>query len=156
MHIVTKSIGQAIMDENWFAALYMSLTLPGVCGSIEYSVDDESKKYARWFDENLGAKYKGLLSGGDCFLLQQACLCKDLSHQHLTAIERFQFVFPKNNSTLSSHMSMIDGILQLEIDKFCNDMVASFERWMDKVNDSIQVQRKLEHLTEVTLKLVKL
>ena len=59
------SIDSSILNENWYSALLGALTLPDICGAIEYPKLKELKengivinRYTKWFDEFVGEDYK--------------------------------------------------------------------------------------------------
>ena len=60
-----NSIEASIASQNWYAALITALTLPDICGSIEYPGFKGKwveriyiNRYTKWFDEFLGEDYK--------------------------------------------------------------------------------------------------
>jgi hypothetical protein len=55
-HLV-ESVIQAVTDGNWYAALTVALTLPDICGKLESPQDSSTRRYVRWFNENLAPKY---------------------------------------------------------------------------------------------------
>lgn len=51
------SIRQSIESSNWFSALFISLAMPDICGSLETPDEKNGVRYRRWFNENLKWKY---------------------------------------------------------------------------------------------------
>ncbi|OGK44080.1 hypothetical protein A2957_01300 [Candidatus Roizmanbacteria bacterium RIFCSPLOWO2_01_FULL_38_11] len=72
MRRIIDSVYNAIENENWYAALFVSLSFPDICAALE-SGETSGKKYADWFEKNL-SQYKGFLSGNDCYALRCALL----------------------------------------------------------------------------------
>ncbi len=65
MLALCDSIDLAISNENWYAALLAALTLPDICGAIEYPQFKKVKtngiitnRYTKWFDDFVGEDYK--------------------------------------------------------------------------------------------------
>ena len=74
MENIIKSIEKSLRDKNWYSALILSLVLPDICGKFEDAGKSSSQRYPEWFDKYLGEKYKGDLSGKDCYALRCAFL----------------------------------------------------------------------------------
>ena len=72
MKDILDSISKAIENENWYAALFNTMTLPDICVSLEHG-KTTGNQYAAWFDENL-PQYNKILSGSDCYALRCALL----------------------------------------------------------------------------------
>jgi len=153
MHIVTNSILKSLDSENWFAALFISLALPGLCGDIEFSSANELEKYKKWFDTNLHSDYRGLINGEDCFYLQQALFFKQIEPVHREIVGRFHFLLPENFNNQYVHKSIVEGVLQLHLKQFCIDVTKAFERWIDKINLTNDTKKKLESLSQVPFNL---
>tara|TARA_B110000091_G_C13628582_1_gene396125 strand:- start:94 stop:558 length:465 start_codon:yes stop_codon:yes gene_type:complete len=153
MHIVTSSILKSLESENWFAALFISLSLPGLCGDIEFTSGNDLENYSKWFDDNLSIDYNGLILGKDCFYLQQALFFKQTDIMHREIIERFHFILPEDSTQKYAHKSLVDGVLQLHLHQFCIDITKGFERWIVKINNTAETQKKLESLSKVPFNL---
>jgi hypothetical protein len=54
------SVYLSLQTRNWYGALSLSLTLPDICGKIEYPQYEKKsqKRYISWFDNYVGEKYK--------------------------------------------------------------------------------------------------
>ncbi|SWF03469.1 Uncharacterised protein [Klebsiella pneumoniae] len=58
MQRFVDSIRKAVKDENWFAAIFMALAMPDVCGNLEDPGEgDVGRKYRKWFNQYLKSKY---------------------------------------------------------------------------------------------------
>ena len=93
MKNIIDSIYKALENENWSAALFVSLTLPDICVALQYG-KTSGKKYSDWFENNL-SQYKGFLSGNDCYALRCALLHQgknDVTDQKMNEVLEF-YVF---------------------------------------------------------------
>lgn len=55
----TESLKKSLDDKNWYAALFIALSLPDICGKIDNPGEKSSqKRYAAWFKEYIEHKYK--------------------------------------------------------------------------------------------------
>ena len=128
--------------------------MPGVCGSFSDTEDSDQKKYSMWFDKYLGHEYKDLLHGEDCFILQQACLFRMVSVEKLIIAEKYRFVLP--DKSLVKHKVYMGGVLQLDINAFCQDMCKAFEIWLEDIQQEANKQHYLEQLSQTSAKVLNL
>ena len=131
------SVEKALADCNWYSALYMSLTLPDVCSSLE-SDDGKTngKKFAAWFDTYLKPTYTRTLvgeahvfmAGDDCYVLRCSMLHQglaDVGHQKAKGVlDKFYFTI------LPQHRIRVDTVLHLNVKTFCEEMVAAVRHWV--------------------------
>jgi hypothetical protein len=136
----TAAIRKSLESQNWYAALYMSMTLPDICARLE---SDDGKtnanRYMAWFEKYLADNYKReigpdrhlhvFLSGADCYALRCAILHEgitDITTQRCRdAVERFHF------TVVGAHCNQFNFVLQLDVPTFCNDVCRAAERWID-------------------------
>ena len=53
-----SSVRASISSQNWFSALFMALTMPDICGALEYGSNiPVGTRYSRWFDNYLKTVY---------------------------------------------------------------------------------------------------
>ncbi len=56
-----SSIRKAVEDENWFAALFLSLAVPDICGALQNPPTgrrgEVGERYRNWFNKYLKTKY---------------------------------------------------------------------------------------------------
>lgn len=52
-----NSITKSLAAENWFAALFMTLALPDICGALEEPDRPVGERYKDWFNRFLKLKY---------------------------------------------------------------------------------------------------
>ncbi|ENX4469936.1 hypothetical protein ACFO72_000806 [Enterobacter roggenkampii] len=57
MERFTLAIRKAIEQENWFAALFIGLAMPDICGALEAPGAKPGERYRKWFDGYLKKKY---------------------------------------------------------------------------------------------------
>ncbi|MDP2816041.1 MAG: hypothetical protein Q8O19_05120 [Rectinemataceae bacterium] len=140
MERFTSAIRKSLESQNWYAALYMSITLPDICARLE---SDDGKtngdRYIRWFDKYLADNYRHevgsdrqlhvFLSGADCYALRCAILHEgstDITTQRRRdVLDRFHF------TVVGCHCNQIHSVLQLDVPAFCSDVCRAAERWED-------------------------
>lgn len=98
MEKILQSIEYALQNENWYAAITVALIIPDICGKFEDSKKSSSKRYPEWFEKHLSQKYKGYLSGNDCYALRCSFLHEgsdEITHQRVREVLDY-FVFTSN------------------------------------------------------------
>ena len=96
----TDSIRKAVEDKNWFAALFLALCMPDICGAIETPNDRNGVRYTRWFNENL-ATYTQMLSAKDVWYFRCSCLHQGIDADARMTFKRIHFITPlPNNNTV--------------------------------------------------------
>ena len=94
-----------------------------------------------------------MVSGKDCFYLQQALFFKQIEPMHREIVTRFHFILLENSKHQHTHKSLVEGVLQLHLNQFCIDVTRAFERWIEKINSTSETMKKLESLSKVPFNL---
>ena len=150
----TDAVERALQAGNWYGALSIALTLPDVCGRLETPSDGVGKRYIRWFEKYVQAKYTRdfmgeihiFLSGSDCYALRCSYLHEgsgDVSGQRARqALDRFHFTSPPAVGG-SIHRVQNGRALMLQVDEFCRDIVEGVVSWEKAVvTNPCVLQRK--------------
>jgi len=154
MQAIVDSVYKALENENWYAALFVSLTLPDICVSLEQG-KTTGEKYANWIEENL-SQYRGFLSGNDCYALRCALLHSgkdDISDQKKREVlEQYVFLTDGAHCNLFKDC-FFDGekktFLQLNVQRFCMDMCSAVEKWLALVSTSTEICKRIKDTIEV-------
>ena len=135
----TTAIRQSLENKNWYAALYLSLTLPDICARLE---SDNGKtngaKFVAWFDQYLADSYRRqvgrnpvphvFLSGNDCYALRCSMLHEggtDITTQQCREVlDKFHFTVVGG-----VHCIQVNSVLHLDVPTFCEDVCNATERW---------------------------
>ncbi|WP_018394534.1 hypothetical protein [Bacillus sp. 37MA] len=159
----TDAIRQSLEAQNWTAALAVALTLPDICGRLEYPNDSSSKRYSKWFDDYMKEEYSmghledatTFITGRDAYALRCSFLHggeTNISQQRIQEVlQEFIFMAPKidNGKYFGSHCIEINGRLVLRIDEFCNDFCVATEKWAEKHCDNKSIQEKVAYMIEI-------
>lgn len=156
MQDIVDSIRNALLQKNWYAALFVTLTLPDICVALEYGKTSR-EKYSEWFEGNL-PQYKGFLSGDDCYALRCATLHEgkdNISQQRIRdVLDHFIFSISSNHKNLFKDIVINSGskesFLQLNVARFCTEMCDAVSQWIvsmqnnknitNRVNESIVIR----------------
>lgn len=148
MKEIINSVQKAITNKNWYAALFVSLTLPDICGKIEDPNKNLPNRYVEWFKQYM-PQYQGFLSGEDCYALRCALLHEgkdDISEQKKQVLEHFVFL------TSGSHRNLVGGkdpFLQLNVQKFCEEICAGVQSWMANITSNADALVRLNQTIEI-------
>ena len=151
---IIKSVYSSLEQKNYYGALFMSLTLPDICAALKDG-KTSGNKYASWFNANL-SKYKGYLSGNDCYALRCALLHQgtdDITSQRVhEVLEHFVFLTDGAHKILVKD-GVIDGkkdsFLQLNVQEFCKDICIAVEKWLESVKEDVEIQERLKDTIEI-------
>lgn len=141
----TSAVRQSLENKNWYAALYLSLTLPDICARLE---SDDGKtnrvKFVAWFEKYLADRYRSeigcnpiphvFLNGNDCYALRCSMLHEggtDITTQQCRAVlDKFHF------TVVGAHCNQFNSSLQLDVPTFCKDVCDAVERWYSNFKQS--------------------
>ena len=139
---------EAALDANlYYLALFAALTVPDICGAIE-STDGLStgKKYIQWFEKHIAPQYTSgdtkFLTGEDCYNFRCSLLHQGTSQHPKSSYSRVVFVEPKAGAPVF-HCNIIDDALNIDVSRFCRDLVTAAIEWMADFHDEAQFQRNL-------------
>lgn len=151
MRVYLASLQQCIDAKIWPAAVCLALTLPEMAGAVESPELEVQQRYAKWFDQWVGEKYRTsllsgtrrFLSGPDCYALKCAVLYQDVDAQSFSSdargyiLNRYCFT-----SKPEDHCIHKGGVLQLAMGSFCQDVLTGCEAWLSAAeNDPRKVMR---------------
>ncbi|MFJ2491355.1 hypothetical protein ACIOV9_07400 [Pseudomonas iridis] len=158
MERFTGAILKSVEVGNLYGALFMSLTMPDICARLSSENDKTNgKKYASWFNEFMGPKYSIFrprtgqtdifMSGDACYALRCAMLHQgeaDLTRQYVKSV-----LTSIHFTTKSTHLNLVEGVLQLDVGVFCRDMCESVNDWFKKFKLLESSPEKLESLITI-------
>jgi len=161
MKQLIDSVESSLKERNWPAALNSTLTLPDIAGKISYPITASGKRYADWFDEYVGAKYKSevgaghnvhtFLSGKDCYALRCSLLHEGSSNikeqSAKDVLDDFMFVAPPKSGSV--HCNQFNQKLQLQVDIFCNDILRGLKQWIKDIDKDPVKQSNLRNLMKI-------
>ena len=147
-----NAIESALGSGNWFAALFIALCIPDICGYLETPEDGKRARYERWFDRYMLPRYtRDLFFGPHVFLSASDCYALRCSLLHTGSdsiveqcardvLTQFQFVAPSRNLL---HCNQSGGLLQLQIDFFCAEIVAGIRQWLLDVQGNPDISARI-------------
>src|SRR5262245_22673003 len=153
----TDAIDKAVTDKNWLAAAALALTMPDICGRMEYPEQGSEKRYKAWWDKYMLENYRGSLTSADAYALRCAYVHEGggniLNQRARQALSQFHFVVPNLERGLGIHNVQVDRVdgqfLILQVDRFCRDIIDGVSRWSNDVASNQAVQQRLQSLLEI-------
>lgn len=149
MYQFTNAIRQSVKDANWFAGLFLALCMPDICSALETPALKVGVRYQRWFSDNLGEQYAPMFSAADCYFFRCSCLHQGLDTDDRLSYERIHFIIPPpRNSTV--HRNLINNVLQMQIDVFCNDIAEAVDCWYEtRAKNCPDIRARIEGIIKI-------
>jgi hypothetical protein len=126
-------IQKALDAKAYYLALMGTLALPDLCAAMEHADGITSpERYETWFNTRVGAKYKGELTGEQCYQFRCSMLHDAAKSPHRYAQERIVFMIP--GADLTGRRTMrANRVVYLNLDMFCHDVVIAVAGWLKVV-----------------------
>jgi hypothetical protein len=163
MDELLEALERSTSSENWYGALFVALSLPDICGKIDYPKDGSKKRYAAWFEKYILPRYtyrlgleqgeRVFLTGNDCYALRCAFLHEgsdDTSRQRAReAVDKFHFIVAPKGLTI--HCNMINTGLKLQVDIFCKDIADGVRKWVEEIVSDKQKVQSIQTLLRIQM-----
>lgn len=148
MRRFSDAVKKAVADQNWFAALFVSLALPDICGSLDDPTTKVGERYVNWFKRYLAPRYGKMFSAEDCYYFRCACLHQGLETHEKSRNDGIRFIPPPPRGNIV-HLNLLNNVLQMQIDMFCLDMSDAVEKWAVDVAGNDEIQGPIGQLIQV-------
>jgi len=173
----TDSIRHSLQEKNWFAALFMALSLPDICGKVENPKSGNGERYRNWFNENL----KGLSGPENVYESVKRStpgLAAELRPEEiefykskkLDAFFTAEFCWALRNAMLHeasdittkgkvhltptmSSFNRFDDELQIGVPFLCEEICKAVEKWEQKVRQIPEVANRIDERSKITTEL---
>ncbi|WP_026694254.1 hypothetical protein [Peribacillus kribbensis] len=112
-------------------ALGMALCIPDLCAALESKNGRTNGiKYQAWYDKYVDGKM--YLTASDCYHIRCSFLHQGSPEQKPSI--KILFIVPSGDS--QTHDQIMNGALHVDINIFCQVMIAAGQRWLLEVKDS--------------------
>lgn len=156
------SIIKSLESKNWYAALFIALVMPDICGALENPDERPGVRYVNWYNKYMLPKYSStmgplqelhvFLPGDDCYALRCSLLHQgtgDIGKQKIsTILESVRFNEPSNKGG-GMHRNQYKNVLQLRVDAFCNEVIDATHKWLSDVQGNASIQARIQSLLEI-------
>ncbi len=127
------AIEKSIENENYYSAVFLTLMLPSICGALES--DDGRDSGARYIDWYKKYVTNLAMSGDDCYLLRCSLLHQASTIHPASTFQRVIFTYPiPSGNTL--HNNVMNDALNLDIPRFCTEIIAGARQWLKDVSSN--------------------
>lgn len=133
MRDLISQIRKGLDNNMYYLSLYVSLTLPDICGAIE-SINGEASgdKYKKWFNDYVAQKYIDNFDGEDCYYFRCSLLHQGSSQHRKSKYKRVIFVEPTLSNGNIFHNNILEDALNIDVKIFCEDIINGVEAWLVK------------------------
>lgn len=147
MNDLLDQIDRATAGGLYYVALLSALALPDMAAALE---DPDGRtdgvRYAGWFDANAADRFRGMLSGVECYRFR-CSLLHEGSTSHPAGLARVLFVEP-GASLHVFHLNVMfqgdDKALNVDVRIFCDDLVGATREWFAANERAEPVRTNLE------------
>jgi hypothetical protein len=157
MDDLIDSIRGSIAEKNSFAALFVAVCIPDICGKIQSA--SSNRHYSEWFEEFMPAVYRKHVSGGDAYAIRCATIhqaSNDLSlHAAAEKLDKYFFT-PEGRHLITVDNLNGDHVRRcvISIRKYCEDIISSYGLWMsDKVENNTELKVRFHDSERSRIKL---
>jgi len=155
MNRFSSAIRLAVANQNWFAALYLALTMPDICGALETPAACNGARYMSWFERYLAPINKTNIFGtevvfmtaSDCWALRCSILHEgsDAVSQPKTRDVLSRIFF----STMGAHRIRVEDTLTLNVAMFCEEIADAVDMWSSDVRSDTDIQARISQMVEI-------
>jgi len=156
------SIIKSLSSKNWYAALFVALTVPDICGALEHPDRNSSARYVSWYNKYMLPRYSSamgsleelhvFLSGDDCYALRCSLLHEgtgDIERQKISkTLQSVHFSEPSDKGG-RLHCNQYKNVLQLQVDVFCHDFIRAARQWLSEVREDTGIQARMQLLSRI-------
>lgn len=162
MESFVKALELSLISKNWYSVLFISLTLPDICGKVDYPDAGSKKRTINWFKKYIEPSYtitscgsdRVFLSGTDFYALRCALLHEgqdDISTQKAREVlERFKFVQPVHQG-VHVHNNLLNNTLQLQVDQFGEDVLKAVKTWLKDIEHDVVRISKIQSMLSIQM-----
>lgn len=146
MQDIVEAIRKSLKEGNYYSALFLTITLPSICGALESNNGQDTKtKYIRWYDHYIDDL---MLKGEDCYALRCSLLHQGKTTHTGSSFSRILFTYP-NQSRSIFHNNSIEGALNLDIPLFCKRVLKAVERWQTEIENTTNYKRNIANAIRI-------
>lgn len=162
MENFVKALELSLTSKNWYSVLFISLTLPDICGKVDYPDAGSKHRTINWFKKYIEPTYTItshgsdviFLSGTDFYALRCALLHEgqdDISTQRAREVlDKFKFVQPLHHG-IYIHNNMLNNTLQLQVDQFGKDVLYAVKEWLKDIENDVTKISKTKSMLSIQM-----
>ncbi len=168
-----QSIEKCLEENNYHCAIFMALSIPDICGSLETPEEKNGIRAKRWFSDNLKHKYfpdtiyDYMVSNmPDEIGKIPSEIIDELKAQPFTTKLTPKLYWGLRNAFIhsasdvafeykihithgNSHLNMFNNSLQISAKVFCTDICDAANNWLVKMRDNPEVWQRIVSRAEI-------
>lgn len=150
-----EQIESNLSAKNYYTALFVTLTIPDICGALASSDGwTNREKYAEWFNNCVAHKHvawgKQWLTGEDCYKIRCAMLHQGRSDHSKISYSSVRFMIKQPNTAIvGGTISISDETLYIDLPQFCRNIVQSAYDWLEEVENDPLFKKNSESFAEL-------
>ena len=148
MDLILEDVERALRAELYYVALAVALSLPGVCAALEQMSGSTSGKdkslYMDWYDRYLARTYP-FMTALDCYSLRCGVVHQGKFGHDKMQYDRVVFTMPHS---VGLHNNVLDDVLNLDVVRFCRDVLQAVRTWRQEKSSDLTVRRNLPRLVQ--------
>jgi hypothetical protein len=157
--VILKDISNALASKQYFVAISVTLTLPGICAALEQPSGSTKGKdaalYESWFTRYLATRYSTMLPS-DCYSLRCGVVHQGTFSHEKSTYSRIIFSLPDGHGTILHNIIDVrraaDGsavtVLNLDAVRWCRDMMDAVNHWLEDSTSNATVIANMEGLVQ--------
>jgi len=135
MREMFEQIKKALCVDLYILALSSALMIPDIAGTIDSDNGNASaEKYRKWYDTWVGSACK-FTDGEICYQMRCSYLHQGTFDLKKGNYKRVIFIHPSVKN-VHMHCNVMNDALNLDIGRFCPDIMAGAENWLLKVENT--------------------
>ena len=162
MESFVKALELSLISKNWYSVLFLCLTLPDICGKVDYPDAGSKQRTINWFKKYIEPSYtitscgsdRVFLSGADFYALRCALLHEgqdDISTQRAREVlEKFKFVQPLHQG-IHIHNNMLNNTLQLQVDQLGKDVLNGVKEGLKDIKIEVPKMSKTKSMLSIQM-----
>ncbi len=166
LEAVLHEIEKALEGKLYYLAIAVTLSVPDICACLEFDPDKPSwangKTYSAWWNENVGTKFQNI-DGTEVYYIRGGTLHRGNFEHDKSKFNRVMFIGPE--SAIKQHdvvitigadvsfggetaedLRLAGKVLVLDVQLFCDAVMASARAWAISKRSDPFVQRNLPRL----------
>lgn len=148
MKEICFDIEKALKNGAWRSALSLSLTLPDICGQVQYpNCRYKSEHYAKWFDQYVGKQYYttkdelqvSVFNGQNCYALRNCFLHEGSSDVKVDFMNNFRLSIPCSLASNFGQMfsySEVEQRVTINVPNLCCSISKAALEWYNRLDNN--------------------
>ncbi|MCA1027804.1 hypothetical protein LCM23_17050 [Cytobacillus kochii] len=142
MEDLFNEIERGLNAKVYHLSLGMALCIPDICAALQSEDGQTSgRKYKDWYSEYVGDKIS--MTADDCYYFRCSFLHQGSTRHKNSRYDRVIFIEP--NPRVVMHNNIIDNVLNIDIEIFCQEIINAACTWLEHIKDDNTFRNNHQH-----------